>query len=547
MVRSALSMPGVGGPDPASPRGRVGFGLAVGALLAAFLAVGIYFAYYGRVNQDEGWYLYAARMVYQGAFPYRDFAFFQAPLLPYVYGLFQNLFGDGLLVGRLTSLALGVGTIALGSRLAFERGGRLAALLFLAVIPMTPMVIWCFTTTRTQPLVAFLLMTGAFLLLRPSASALASSGALLALLLAAATRISLLVVLALVFAGVYLRHRRSRSELFVALLPATLVGAALLLVAFGDLDLALFNLITSQAERHDQLQPAEAVGLSRFLITRLRDLANLHASFGIVPALSLAYGCGVAALWLRRSRRSEPGGDEFPAVAALTALALAAYLPSLVVRIVWPIYFAPVFPLLLIVAACAAGHQFERAARAGRGAIITGVAVLLLFQAGTFASKSGRHLSSDEPDLRELREVALYLAEVVPAGQTLLTMDTYLAVESGRRVPSDWEMGIFSYWPTRSEDEGRRFKLVTDERLSRSLSSATVGAVVLSDRALGILLKKHHKAYRFYHQLTEEELKAALPGLEGYHLAAVFQHFGQFRDNLYILLPDDVEASPGML
>ena len=126
VVRSALSMPGVGGPDPASPRGRVGFGLAVGALLAAFLAVGIYFAYYGRVNQDEGWYLYAARMVYQGAFPYRDFAFFQAPLLPYVYGLFQNLFGDGLLVGRLTSLALGVGTIALGSRLAFERGGRLA-------------------------------------------------------------------------------------------------------------------------------------------------------------------------------------------------------------------------------------------------------------------------------------------------------------------------------------------------------------------------------------------------------------------------------------
>lgn len=551
MAWSRPWMRGVERADAASQRGRIGFGIAVGALFAAYLAVGLYFVYFGRVNHDEGWYLYAARMVYEGAFPYRDFAFFQAPLLPFFYGLLQKLFGDGLTVGRLTSLALGAATILLGARLAFERSGRLATLLFLAVIPMTPMVIWCFTTTRTEPLVAFLLLTGAFLLLRPSASALASSGALVALVLAAATRISMLVALALLFIWVSLRHRRSRSELVVALLPAALVIAALVWVAFASgVDLAFFNLITSQAERHDQLQPAEALGLADFLFKRLVDLANLHASFGIVPALSLAYAGGTAALWLARSQPTEPGGNAFPGVVApLMALGLAAYLPNLVARAVYSIYFAPTFLLLLIVAACAVGHQFERAGRGGRAAIISGLAVLLLFQAGTLAKESARHLplDQDEPDLRELRKVALYLAEVVPAGQTLLTMDTYLAVESGRRVPSGWEMGIFSYFPTRSEDDGRRFKLLTDERLSQSLGSATVGAVVLSDRALGVLVNKQHSAYRFFSRLTEEKLQAALPGLEGYHLARVFPHFGQFRGNLYILLPDDDEVSPGTL
>ncbi len=41
--------------------------------------------YYGELNQDEGWYLYAARMVSEGQMPYRDFAFTQGPVMALVY------------------------------------------------------------------------------------------------------------------------------------------------------------------------------------------------------------------------------------------------------------------------------------------------------------------------------------------------------------------------------------------------------------------------------------------------------------------------------
>jgi hypothetical protein len=77
-------------------------GIAAGAEL--FLLSGFVFLFYGKLNMDESWYLYASKLVYQGRLPYRDFAFTQMPLLPYVYGLAQFMFGQGLLVGRATSL-----------------------------------------------------------------------------------------------------------------------------------------------------------------------------------------------------------------------------------------------------------------------------------------------------------------------------------------------------------------------------------------------------------------------------------------------------------
>ena len=54
--------------------------------------------YFGDLNQDEGWYLLAARNVSDGKLPYRDFAFTQGPMLPVVYSLatpFVAKFGVG--------------------------------------------------------------------------------------------------------------------------------------------------------------------------------------------------------------------------------------------------------------------------------------------------------------------------------------------------------------------------------------------------------------------------------------------------------------------
>lgn len=225
------------------------FILALVALLAAYLGLGVYFALFGRINQDEGWYLYAARLVYRGDLPYHDFAFFQPPLVPYVYGIPQRLFGESLEVGRFTSLFLSLATVTLGMRQSYERAGRFAALIFGAAILLTPLVLWTFTTTRTEPLSAFLIMVSAFLLLREPPRPLASAGALTAAVLAAATRATSVPVAALILIWVLYRHRSMGRRLVLVLLPGTVVAVAALSLVMANFEAAWFNIVTVQAER----------------------------------------------------------------------------------------------------------------------------------------------------------------------------------------------------------------------------------------------------------------------------------------------------------
>ena len=99
--------------------------------LVIFLAeIGVLF-FLRQINLDEGWYLWASKLVYEGKLPYRDFAFPQGPLLPYVYGAFLRLSGEGLYQGRLLTVLLGCVSILLGMRLARRLGGERTVLIFL--------------------------------------------------------------------------------------------------------------------------------------------------------------------------------------------------------------------------------------------------------------------------------------------------------------------------------------------------------------------------------------------------------------------------------
>jgi len=219
-------------------------------------------------------------------------------------------------------------------------------------------------------------------------------------------------------------------------------------------------------------------------------------------------------------------------------LGFAAYAPNLVVRVAWPEYFAAVFPLFLVVLACTLGRAYRAADRVGRRGLLVAAAVLVCFQGAVFARELDRSASAEDPDLEEVAALGRYLAETVPPGRELLTLDTYLAVESGLRVPRGFEMGLFSYFPNRSDEDGQRLHLLTDSRLAAALRSHAIGAVALSDRSLGVLVKKEYSGFRFYARLSEPELRSALPGLEGYLLERVVPDFGQFRDNLYVLSPE---------
>ena len=127
---------------------------------------------------DEGFYLLASRLVVQGKVPYRDFFYTQAPLLPYVYGLWIKCFGVSWISGRTLSALL---TTALGVLLYVDVcqvtrkwiAGLAAVLLFLS----SSLIYGSYPIAKTYSLAALCLYAAYVLVSRISAS---SSGWMIA-------------------------------------------------------------------------------------------------------------------------------------------------------------------------------------------------------------------------------------------------------------------------------------------------------------------------------------------------------------------------------
>jgi hypothetical protein len=175
--------------------------LAVGALL---LALVLYAAnlWLGNLNQDEGWYLYAALENAAGRLPYRDFFFSQGPLMPRVYGLLAPLWAPaGVAGGRALTALFGLcGALRAGWLAArgAPRGRWLACGITAFLLTGCNVYHSYFTTIpKTYALASLLLLAGLAALWNPDQLRAAWRAALGGLLLAGAacTRLSLGIAL----------------------------------------------------------------------------------------------------------------------------------------------------------------------------------------------------------------------------------------------------------------------------------------------------------------------------------------------------------------
>ncbi len=92
---------------------------------------------YGGQNSDEGFYAIAARSVWQGDLPYRDFGYTQTPLLPYINGLVMQITGFGLFEQRAINGLWGALTLLLGSLWLARRTSSAWAIGFAAIFSLS--------------------------------------------------------------------------------------------------------------------------------------------------------------------------------------------------------------------------------------------------------------------------------------------------------------------------------------------------------------------------------------------------------------------------
>ena len=501
------------------------------ALSASALAV-----WFGALNQDEGWYLYAAQMVRAGKLPYRDFFYTQGPAMPFVYALLAPVWGmdsplRGLLGGRVVTLALGLLStlcaVALARRLVPPARRALAGFAVFALLGGNLYHLYFTAIPKTYALGALFLLGGLLLVAcglraRRGGPALLAAGGF-ALACATGTRISLLLVLPAVGFTLLFRFRAFRWA-FLWFGLGGVAGLALTYGFFAYDPASLRGLLAAQRYHAARggfdpffalgsvsrlARGYAALGVVLFAFLCARGAAAEGRRDAVASALSWMLGLGFAAVFLLQLSAPFPYDDyQVPVMGLLTVLVAAGFARRA----------AAPLPAMWFVALAAGLVSFSSP---------------LLQEWAAYAPDRFWSRKKEMTDLAKLRRAGRELRALDPQGTTLLTQDLYLAVETGRTVPPGLEMGPFSYFPDLSDEEARAVHVLNRDGMARLVDAAPCTAAAFSGYGFAI-------AAPTCAQVPPEERTRLFDLLRArYELRAREPDFGQHATTLLLLTRRD--------
>lgn len=479
------------------------------------LATFLFLLYFRRVNLDEGWYLGAAKLVYAGKALYRDFAYTQTPLLPYLYGLLQPVFGLGLYQGRFLTVLLGLTAWLLSAVSAYRIGGWRAGVCCLALLATSFFAATQYTYTATYALTACLMAAAIDISLRPWPERRRTIGAALLMSLAVTVRLSTIVALPLFLFYLVLRSQQRVSMLIWALLTmlATLgfiLGSHWLLSG----DLMIYDIWGFHLDR---------ILRTRWQIRKIRLRALTTALDFAVPLFLGGWGaCWMVRRLIRQGWHDTTTQALFIA-GALTAIAGALFVAHIVPRTTDSYYNSLQLPMLCTAGGIVLSLLYKRFE--GRRLIHLWPITLILFNGLTQGYATWRDGALTFPPQNQIaivRQAAQIISRYTTPTATLLSFNQHLALEAKRTTPPGYEMAIFSYRPTWSREEAQAYKVINNDLLFADLA-ANQGAVAFTEFDLGQIYgeRDHFFAILYDH----------------YRWFYTIENFGPYGDVLHLYFP----------
>ncbi|MFO7937581.1 MAG: hypothetical protein R6V06_08250 [Kiritimatiellia bacterium] len=525
---------------------KIFYCLAVAIALLSASALCVFCVLYGNLNQDEGWYLYAARCVSEGLYPYEDFFFTQAPLMPWFYSLFADIWNSyGLLGGRIFTTVIGLlSSLCVGAMAARSVSRRYAPEAGLIAFSLVGCNFYhCYFTTipKTYALTSLLLHSGCLVLTlcffrkRRSQSMLSRMWALpagLLIALAAGVRLSIGIVLPVITLGLLFNWRKCGSAFFWFALGGFIGLAAVFApVLFSTMDEFLFCQSFHVHRGGSGFDPFLALGsLSRVVRAYLIQFLFLAAL--VLAAVTV----GIRNKPLSSEDREDNAyhGEIWPSVwffafAAAFAVHICSPHP-------YDDYQVPVMGLLSVAVAVWSVNLFEdRKTR-----VLLAVTAVLAVNLCSFSSPllqdcfvSGQDrfwvIRKQQSDLQELRDAACCVKALADGDDTLLTQDLYLAVECGLKVPRGLEMGPFGYFPELSDEKAAKYHVFNRNGMMNLLASAPCEVAAFSGYGLTIQAPVMTRVPHGEYQLFMKELS------RNYDFVQEIPDFGQNNTLLQIL------------
>ena len=507
-----------------------------------------------KVNLDEGWYLWASKLVLEGKLIYRDFVYTQTPLLPYVYGTSQKLLGEGLYQGRIvTSLFTGL-TILLCTVIVYRRAvqiasaaapadaetihgrkqGHLAAFAFLLLFGTSYYALAYLTYTATYALATLLLISALAVVVHflqdGQSETVRNVLATILMIAAIATRLSILAAgpplfLFLIFSS----QRRWRAFIWIAISGALVT--CLLLGSFWVLSdgMMIYDIFGFHTDR--------ILSVERQIKKMLRVLGES----GVIYLVPILLSLGAAAVLLFRARwRATRRGILQPYLFEWMLVAISALLlvMHLIPRTTASYYNTLQAPLLCMLGALAlvflVGSIGVRWPRWMRRALAIGLVAI-------HATINGAALLYFDllnvplvDQIAVVEDAAAFLRRIELPNDELLTLNTHLALESGLRVPVGYEMSIFSYRPDWTTERAQQFKAVNNELLIADLSAGVGIEAGSTPMAVAMTAWDHERFFG--------DRQMILDALGRYRLVKTVPNFDPFYNDLYIYLPPGIEA-----
>lgn len=510
----------------------------------------------GSLNQDEGWYLYAAKQITEGRVLYRDFMFTQGPGLPYIYGvLFPVIEKFGVAGGRLITALFGLAAAGcaawLAARAVSSKHRKAASLCAFILAGVNVYQSYFTVIVKTYALCAFFLTAGfvalSYTSRRRGATAAFWGGFLLAL--AACTRLSAGIVLPV--AGLWLLWNRKKvfPQSWIAF---GLGGSFVLLAGLGtfflltpeNTEFALFDYHAGRSPGSlTQLIALKAGFISRFVQAYFVFTAGLLLTFALKRLQWPVRERGFEEMTLDSRPRlvellREANAERSPFARSFLSLLWFAGVLITLVHFTAPFpyddYQVIVYPLLAAaLAVTLAPHCPEKQQ------LRAVFAVLLICTSAAFSSPLNQDWlirSRDRiwwkfktaPDLIALRRTGAELREKTGQNGLLLTQDTYLAVEAGARVPHGMEMGPFCYYPGMPREQAEKLNLLNQEMMVEILAQARAPVAAFSGYGLTI------RSPEIIEMSAEDQQRLQTALKSGYRKTSEVNDFGQAHTTLEI-------------
>ena len=428
---------------------------------------------YGGMNSDEGFYAVAARSVWHGELPYRDFGYTQMPLFPYINGALMQLTGFGLFEQRAVNGLWGALTLLLASIWLARRTSPAWALGLVTLFSLSAPWMYFIHLGKTYAFVGLITVAALWVFMEwtPRVSKVAALALLGTLGLGCRLPIAPYFVLLWLAAVIELPNHDWKTMLQSA--AGSIVWPIIFVLPFfvAAPDAAIFW----------------TFGFHRATLTD----RNWHLPWQVVVALAPVLWLGFFGGLINLSARRLSLHRKELVVAAITIVALAICLLPLGVFEEYSVPLLPPLAMITCVIIWRAGQTIPwlRHPALPVAAIVINLGLSVAVQWPDLPSERRHSYSMFLPlkapaynfALPQRLALARHTVErYLPANRPLIGPMIILAAETGRRVPRNLRLGAFSVTADFPPAQAQRLNLSTLPEVEAYLTNSNLPLLALS-------------------------------------------------------------------